>query len=242
MVSSHKIPKSLTSKHSLRRVKDRPPSERPREKLQLRGAQELSNSELLALLLRSGTASSSAVQLADQVLDTTAHKLEKLSRATVADLCQISGVGMAKAAAVVAAFELGRRARFPSEEKPLRINSSAVAYHCMEPLLGHLDHEEFWVLFLNNAHGVLSRCKISSGGYTGTLVDVRIILKKALLAKAVGIILVHNHPSGTLKPSQADVALTQKIVKAAKSIDITVLDHLIVTEKAYFSFADKHLL
>ncbi|MDC7997607.1 RadC family protein [Gilvibacter sediminis] len=228
-----------SQKDSLKQIPNR---ERPRERLMSSGAAHLTAEELLAILLRSGNKDVSALGLARKLLKEADHRLDRLSRAEITELLDIPGIGLAKAATVVAAFELGRRSRDSAAESTKCINSSAAAYTCMEPLLGHLDHEEFWVLFLNNAHGVLARSKISSGGYTGTLVDVRIILKKALLAKAVGMILVHNHPSGTLKPSQADIALTQKIVKAAKAIDVTVLDHLIVTEKAYFSFADKHLL
>lgn len=224
------------------KLKNLPPDQRPREKLMAEGLRALSVAELLALLLRSGSAQLGAVDLSTQLLNIYNHRLDDLAKAEVSELRQLPGIGPAKATALAAAFELGRRARMSPGQKAIKINSSAAAYHCMEPLLGHLRHEEFWVLFLNNGHRVLSRVRISSGGYTGTLVDVRIILKKALVKSAVGLILVHNHPSGTLSPSQADIDLTRKIAKAAKTVDITVLDHLIVTEKAYFSFADKHLL
>lgn len=229
---------NLTS-FSIKRI---PSAERPREKLIAQGARNLTAGELLALIFRSGTRYHSALELSQQLLSAYEHRLDRLAKCNVEELLQLSGIGPARATALVAAFELGRRTRLREPDKSLKINSSAAAYHCMEPLLGHLPHEEFWVLFLNNSHSVLAKSCISKGGYTGTLVDVRIILKKALALAAVGMILVHNHPSGTLKPSQADLDLTQKISRAAKTVDITVLDHLIVTEKAYFSFADKHLL
>lgn len=223
-------------------LKNLPNTQRPREKLNSLGSAYLSTAELLAILLGTGSKQGSALDLARRLLHGVDYRLERLSKKEVSELLEVCGVGLAKASTIVAAFELGRRCRDSSAEIREKINSSAAAYNCMEPLLGHLDHEEFWVLFLNNAHNILSRTRISSGGYTGTVVDVRIILKKALLAKAVGMILIHNHPSGMLKPSQADITLTQKICKAAEAINVTVLDHLIVTEKAYFSFADKHLL
>lgn len=232
----------MTIKPTSFRLKNLPVSERPREKLIAQGSRALDSAELLALIFRSGTQQLSAIALSNQLLANFDHHLDRLAKCSVEELQQFPGIGPARATALVAAFELGRRSRVTKTQKTIKINSSAAAYHCMEPLLGHLPHEEFWVLFLNNAHTVLAKTCISSGGYTGTLVDVRIILKKALALAAVGLVLVHNHPSGTLNPSQADIDLTRKIAKAAKTVDITVLDHLIVTEKAYFSFADKHLL
>ena len=232
----------MTHKPTSISLKDLPSEERPREKLITKGSRNLTTAELIALILRSGTRESSALELSRGLLAAYQNRLDRLSKCTIEELQQYPGIGPARATALVASFELGRRSRSKESSNNIKINSSAAAYHCMEPLLGHLSHEEFWVLFLNNAHTVLAKTCISSGGYTGTLVDVRMILKKALALSAVGLVLVHNHPSGTLNPSQADLDLTSKIVKAAKTIDITVLDHLIVTEKAYFSFADKHLL
>lgn len=232
----------MTLKRTSPSLKQLPQQERPREKLRTQGSRSLGPAELLAIIFRSGNKKNSALALSHILLASFDFDLDRLSKASVEELLEVEGIGPAKATAVVAGFELARRARSTDSLEALKINSSAAAFHCMEPLLGHLPHEEFWVLFLNNAHKVLSKVCISSGGYTGTLVDVRIILKKALSLKAVGLILVHNHPSGTLNPSQADIDLTRKIAKASKTVDITVLDHLIVTEKAYFSFADKHLL
>ena len=152
------------------------------------------------------------------------------------------GIGEAKAIKITAAMELGRRHKLAQIQKRLKITSSQTVFDIMQPLLGSLEHEEFWVLYLNNSNSVLYKLQVSKGGITGTVVDVRLILKKAIELVAVAIILVHNHPSGNMRPSDADRHVTQKLKKGASTLEINVLDHLIVTEKTYFSFADENML
>ena len=152
------------------------------------------------------------------------------------------GIGEAKAVTIAAALEIGRRRRGEDSLKIDKIGSSLDVYHLLQPLLGELEHEEFWILFLNNANKVLHKAQLSKGGITGTLVDVRLVMKQALELGAVAIILAHNHPSGTLKPSTADKQITQKIKLACETLDIKVLDHLIITQKSYYSFADDKIL
>ncbi len=217
-------------------------ADRPREKLIQQGPKSLTNAELLAIILGSGNRSQSAFQLAQHILHSYNNNLRQLHCSQITALCKFNGVGSAKAVAVLASLELGKRTTHVTDQKQLKIKSSQQAYLCMEPELGALSHEEFWVLYLNNANIVLKKSRISVGGYTGTVVDVRIILKLALQLQAVAVILVHNHPSGTLKPSKADITITNKIKTAAQSMDIAVLDHIIFTEKAYFSFADQQML
>jgi DNA repair protein RadC len=155
---------------------------------------------------------------------------------------EFKGIGEAKAITIAAALELGRRRRSEEALEKKKIASSTSVYELMQPIIGELQHEEFWIIYLNNSNKVLQKNQLSKGGITGTLVDVRLVLKNALEIGATGIILAHNHPSGTLNPSSADKQLTQKLKMAAESLDIKVLDHLIVTEKAYFSFADENML
>lgn len=155
---------------------------------------------------------------------------------------EFKGIGEAKAITIAAAMELGRRRRLVDNLELTKINSSNSVFQLMLPILGELPHEEFWIIYLNNSNKVILKSQLSKGGITGTLVDVRLVLKTALEVGAVGLILTHNHPSGTLKPSNADIEITKKLKLAAESLDIKVLDHLIITEKAYFSFADESLL
>jgi DNA repair protein RadC len=152
------------------------------------------------------------------------------------------GIGEAKAITIAAALELGRRRRLADSRIINKIQSSQSVFELMQPVLGELPHEEFWILYLNNSNKVIAKNQLSKGGITGTLVDVRLVLKKALEVGATALILCHNHPSGTLKPSRADQDITQKLKTAATSLDIKVLDHLIITEKTYFSFADEGIL
>ena len=152
------------------------------------------------------------------------------------------GIGEAKAIKITAAMELGRRHKLAQIQKRLKITSSQTVFDIMQPLLGSLEHEEFWVVYLNNSNSVLYKLQVSKGGITGTVVDVRLILRKAIELVAVAIILVHNHPSGNMRPSDADRHVTQKLKKGASTLEIKVLDHLIVTEKTYFSFADENML
>ena len=218
------------------------PDDRPREKLRYKGAAALSDAELIAILIGSGNRNQSAVSLAKHILATVNHRISGLSSFTLHQLTQFKGIGEAKAITILAAFEVGRRNTKRSNKSLLKVKDSMGAYQILSPKLAHLQHEEFWILYLNNANCVIHESRLSQGGITGTLVDVRLVLKKALEVGAVGLILGHNHPSGTLKPSTADKELTRKIQQSAQLMDIKVLDHLIITAADYFSFADQNLL
>ncbi|MEM7085608.1 MAG: DNA repair protein RadC [Bacteroidota bacterium] len=216
--------------------------DRPREKLMLKGKIALSDAELIAILIGSGNRNESAVSLSQRILASVENNLGELGKTTVTQLQEFKGIGAAKAITIVAALELGRRRRGQDALERKKITSSDVAFELLQPIIGDLPHEEFWGVFLNNANRVLQTLQLSKGGITGTIVDIRLTLKIALQLGAVGMILAHNHPSGTLKPSQADKQLTKKLKLAGESLDIKILDHLIITEKAYFSFADEQLL
>ncbi|WP_417358967.1 RadC family protein [Galbibacter sp.] len=213
--------------------------DRPREKMLLKGKDALSDAELVAILIGSGNRNESAVDLSKRILKTSRNSLSVLGRLSIEELSQFSGIGKAKAIAIVAALELGRRKRMAKATPETGIKASKDAYEFMQPRIGDLPHEEFWVIYLNNANKVLNVFQLSKGGITGTLVDVRLLLKEALVINSTAIILAHNHPSGTLKPSTADREITEKIKNACYSMDIKLLDHLIVTEKSYFSFQDE---
>lgn len=216
--------------------------DRPREKLLLKGPETLSDSELLAILIANGTKNKSALDLAREVLSLGKNHLPDLGKITVKEFMKVKGIGEAKAITIVAALEIGRRRQaMASREKTVITSSSDVAIY-LQTLLKDHRHEVFAVLFLNRANKINHFQIISEGGITGTVADPRIILKKALEEDAVSLILCHNHPSGSLKPSRADEELTQKIREAAKYFDIKVLDHLIVSEDGYFSFADEGLI
>ncbi|RPD50554.1 RadC family protein [Paracnuella aquatica] len=216
--------------------------DRPREKLRAKGPAALSDSELVAILLHHGTREKSAVDLAKDVLRMGKDNLGELGKITVKELTRIKGIGEAKAITIVAAMELGRRRQaHASLEKPVIGSSSDVARY-LQTLLRDHRHEVFAVLFLNRANKINHFQVISEGGITGTVADPRIILKRALEEDAVSLILCHNHPSGSLKPSRADEDLTLKIKEAARYFDIKVLDHLIVSEDGYFSFADEGII
>lgn len=223
-------------------IKNWKEDDRPREKLITKGKNALSDAELIAILIGSGSRDESAVHLAKRILTFTNNNLNQLGKLSVNDLVQFKGIGEAKAVTIITALELGRRRRLEEALELPIIQSSKAVFNIMQPILGELNHEEFWVLYLNNSNKVIYKNCLSTGGITGTLVDVRLLFKKALEVSAVAIILCHNHPSGKLKPSKADIDLTHKIKEAGKSLDIKVLDHLIITEKAYFSFADGDLL
>ena len=216
--------------------------DRPREKLLLKGKNALSHAELIAILINSGNREESAVALSQRILASVAINLNELGKLSVKDLMKFKGIGEAKAITILAALELGRRHRGEEALEKKKITSSSSVFELMQPIIGELPHEEFWIVYLNNSNKVLQKIQLSKGGITGTLVDIRLVLKTALQIGAIGLILTHNHPSGTLVPSQADKNITQKLKIASESIDIKVLDHLIITEKAYFSFADENLL
>jgi len=223
-------------------IKNWSEGDQPREKLMLKGRSILSDAELIAILIGSGSREESAVALSQRILLKVENNLSELGKLSIKDLMKFKGVGEAKAVTIAAALELGRRRGDGDTLSRKHISSSKDAFLILQPILGDLAHEEFWVLFLTNSNKVLRKEQISKGGFTGTLVDVRIVMKLAIELGAVAMVLAHNHPSGTLKPSKADKQLTSKLDIAAKSLDIKILDHIIVTEKAYFSFADEGLL
>ncbi len=216
--------------------------DRPREKLLSKGKNTLSDAELIAILIGSGNREESAVGLAKRILTFTSNNLNQLGKLSVNDLTQFKGIGGAKAISIITALELGRRRRLEEALERPKISSSKAVFDIMQPILGELNHEEFWVLYLNNSNKIIYKDQLSSGGITGTLVDVRMLFKKALELSSVAVILCHNHPSGSLKPSKSDIDLTKKIQQAGISLDIKILDHLLITEKAYFSFADSKLI
>jgi DNA repair protein RadC len=217
-------------------------NDRPREKLLQKGKLALSDAELIAILIGSGNTEESAVDLSKRILFETKNNLNLLGKLSAQQLMNYKGIGEAKAISIIAAMELGRRRRTEDALELVKIASSSTVFELLQPILGELPHEEFWILYLNNANKIIEKLPISKGGITGTLVDVRVTLKKALELGATSLILAHNHPSGNLNPSEADKQLTNKLKIAAESIDIKVLDHLIVTEKSYFSFADEGLM
>lgn len=217
-------------------------ADRPREKLLRQGKKSLSDAELLAILLGSGSRSQSAVSLAQSILSDLQQNLHTLGRCNLLELKKFPGIGDAKAITIMAALELGRRLQYADMEKIQQIKCSLDAFQIMAPIVADLKQEEFWIILLNRAAKVLDHVRVSQGGTAGTVVDAKVVFLRALEGEASSIILCHNHPSGTLSPSQPDKDLTKKLVQAGKTIDIMVLDHLIVTEKGYYSFADEGLL
>jgi DNA repair protein RadC len=223
-------------------IKEWAKDDQPREKLLRFGPEQLSNAELLAILLQSGTREKSAVELARQVLKLGKNNLDDLGRLSPKDFMRIHGIGSARAISIAAALELGRRRHAGLSLEKISIHSSSDIAHYLQTLLKDHRHEVFAVLFLNQAHKLNHFEIISEGGITGTVADPRIILKKALEQDAVSIILCHNHPSGNLRPSRADLHLTQKIREAAAFFDIRLIDHVIVSGEGYYSFADEGIL
>jgi DNA repair protein RadC len=216
--------------------------DRPREKLILRGKSALSNTELLAILLGSGTPSVNVVDLARKIMHLAGNNLHTLALLTANDLMKIKGVGEAKALAIVSALELGRRHKATDVEKKVRIGSSRDAFEVIAPCLQDIKHEEFWIILLNRANRVLRTHQVSLGGIASTVADPKIIFKLAVDELASGVILAHNHPSGETAASQGDINLTDKIKTVGKLLDVQVLDHLIIAGQKYFSFADAGIL
>lgn len=216
--------------------------DRPREKLILKGKAALSDAELIAILIGSGSKNESAVGLAKRILNSINGNLNKLGKMSVSELVQFKGVGQVKALSIITALELGRRRRLEEALKIPKITSSKAVFNLMQPLIGELQHEEFWIVYLNNSNKVLFKSQLSKGGLTGTLVDVRLVFKKAIELYSTAIILCHNHPSGKLQASNSDKQITNKLKLAGETLDIKVLDHIIITENTYFSFADENLL
>ena len=233
---------NMTKKLTSFSIKNWSHDDQPREKLRDKGKSTLSDAELVAILIGSGNREESAVALSKRILASVDNNLNALGKLSLKQFMTFKGIGEAKAITIAAALELGRRRRGNEALIKHKISSSASVFELMQPIIGELPHEEFWILYLNNSNKVIQKNQLSKGGITGTLVDVRLALKTALEVGAVGLILAHNHPSGTLKPSEADKHLTQKLKVAAQSLDIKVLDHLIITESSYFSFADESIL
>lgn len=216
--------------------------DRPREKMITLGRSGLTETELLAILLGSGTQRYSAFQLAQQVLEKVEYDLTRLARLEIDELTHLDGIGAARAIAIVSAMELGRRRILHEARKKHKITCSQDAYALLRSDLMDLNHEEFWILLLNRNHQVIRKSNISRGGVSGTVVDPKIIFKQALTHLACALIVAHNHPSGHLKPSKADISLTEKLKAAGRMLEIPVLDHLILTNEAYLSFADENLM
>ncbi|WKZ67277.1 MAG: DNA repair protein RadC [Flavobacteriales bacterium] len=216
--------------------------DRPREKLMAHGARALSDAELLAILIRSGSTKESAVDLAKRIMAHNGNDLHRLARLGVDDLVRYSGMGEAKAIAIVAALELGRRRRATDPPERPSVTSSAVAYELIRASLADLPSEEFWLLLMDRGNRLLERMRISAGGMHGTVADPKVIFKAAIDKRASGLVLCHNHPSGQLRPSEEDIRLTRKLTEGARLLDIAVQDHLIVTATGYFSFADNGMM
>ena len=220
-------------------IKDWSPEDRPREKLLMKGTSALSDAELIAILIGSGTANASAVEVSKKILQHGGNNLNDLAKLSVKELMKVKGIGEAKAITIVAALELGRRRKeVDIDEKP-KIASSNDAYHLLSGDLIDLPHEEFWVLLVNRAHRVIKKKRISEGGVSGTVADPKIIFKMALEELASGVVVAHNHPSGNLQPSQSDIDLTKKLKEAGKFLEVQLLDHLIIAGNKYYSFTDE---
>lgn len=221
------------------RIKDLAESDRPREKLMERGEEALTNAELLAILIGSGTPKKSAVELMREVLAVCDNRLSLLGRMTVAELMTYNGIGEAKAITLKAAAEIGRRRAMERVDDLVRFSDSRSIYDYMYPLMRDLSCEESWVLLLNNSLRLVRKVRLSTGGLTETLVDVRRVMKEVLQADATCFVLVHNHPSGSLRPSSADNQLTERVKCAAATLNVRMIDHLIVTDGGYYSYMDE---
>ena len=216
-------------------IKNWEDTDKPREKMMAQGKTALSNAELLAILLGSGSANESAVALSRRILASVGNSLTALGKQTLAQLTTFKGIGEAKAITILAATEMGRRRAAETPEPQPKIEAPRHVFTLMQPLIGDLPHEEFWVLYLNSANRMIHKCRLSSGGITHTIVDIRLLFKNALEQGAVSLILVHNHPSGSTTPSKEDIELTERVRNAGDTLDIKLLDHVIVTEKEYYS-------
>ncbi len=216
--------------------------DRPREKMLANGPRSLSDAELIAILIGSGNPEETAVELSRRILNSVDNNLNDLSRKNSDYLVRFKGIGEAKAINILAAMELGRRRKENGNPEKTGITGSSDVAGFFTPLLGDLDHEEFWILLLNRSNKVIDKFMASKGGITGTVIDVRSIMKIAVEKVATSMILCHNHPSGNLSPSDADLQITNKLKEAGKIMEIQVLDHLIITQKGYFSFADNGVL
>lgn len=216
--------------------------DRPREKFLLKGKNALSDAELLAIIMGSGSRNESAVELARRILSSADNSWHQLSLLTIAELTKFKGVGEAKAISIATALEIGRRKSSQDVPEKLQISSSADAFKILHPFLSDLRTEEFWAVFLNQNNRIITKSRLSSGGINQSVVDVRILFRSALEHCATGIIVAHNHPSGNQKPSPEDLRITKQISEGAKLLNIQLLDHLIITQNSYLSFADENLL
>lgn len=216
--------------------------DRPREKFLLKGKNALSDAELLAIIMGSGSRNESAVELARRILSSADNSWHQLSLLTIAELTKFKGVGEAKAISIATALEIGRRKSSQDVPEKLQISSSVDAFKILHPFLSDLRTEEFWAVFLNQNNRIITKSRLSSGGINQSVVDVRILFRSALEHCATGIIVAHNHPSGNQKPSPEDLRITKQISEGAKLLNIQLLDHLIITQNSYLSFADENLL
>ncbi|MBQ3594357.1 MAG: DNA repair protein RadC [Bacteroidales bacterium] len=226
----------------MKSIKSWAEEDRPREKMLAKGKEALSNAELIAILIGSGNSKETAVDLSKRILHDNKDNLIELSRLTINDLMKYNGIGEAKAVTIAAALELGRRRRFSEALEKPSIKNSQVAYECFYAHLSDLNHEQFWIMLLNNANKVIRLEKIGVGGMTGTTADPKKIFKCALENNAASVMLCHNHPSGNVVPSNADKQITNNLVKAGQLLEIKILDHIIIGNDNYFSFADEGLL
>ena len=231
--------KTSTYENKRLTIKEWNVQDRPREKYARNGAAALTDAELIAILFRTGNASESAVELAKRLLSSSNNSLNELSEKTLRELSENKGIGQAKAMALLTAFEIGRRVRAEKVEQKPQIQSSMDVVNFMQNKIAYLNHEEFWVLYLNNANLIIKTAQISKGGITSTEVDTRIVMQEAVVQKATQLILCHNHPSGSVRPSRADINLTERISKAAKIMDIALVDHIIIHREKYYSFAEE---
>jgi DNA repair protein RadC len=220
-------------------IKEWAADDRPREKLLTKGTQSLSDAELLAILLGSGTHKISAVELSRQVLALSNNNLSDLGKLSIAELKKVKGIGEAKAITIVAALELGKRRSQTDTSEKHGITSSKDVFNFFQPFLSDLKHEEFWILYLNRSNKVIEKYKLSQGGVSGTVIDVKLVLKRAIELLASSIVACHNHPSGNRNPSDNDIAITEKLKQAALQMDMQLVDHIIIADNLYYSFCDE---
>lgn len=223
-------------------IKNWSAEDRPREKMLQKGIDTLSNSELIAILIGSGTRTETAVDVAKRILQLADNNLNELGKLKISDFQKVKGIGEAKAINVMAALELGRRRKLAEGIEKAQITSSKDVFDIFHPILADLPHEEFWVVYMNKGNRVIAKERISVGGVAGTVFDLKIIAHKGISLLASSVIMCHNHPSGNTKPSKEDKAITQKMFEAGKILEINMLDHIIITDNAYFSFADEGML
>ena len=220
-------------------IKNWSPDDRPREKLLNKGIESLSDAELIAVLIGSGYKDKSAVELSKAILSSVDFNLNELCKQSVKDLIKHKGIGEAKAISIIAALEIGKRRKISEVIEKKQISGSSDVFEIFGSQLGDLPHEEFWILMLNRSNKIIKKLRISKGGISGTVTDIKLILKEAILHNSSGIIVCHNHPSGNIKPSETDIEITNKLKSACQMTDISLLDHLIVSFSGYYSFADE---